>query len=589
MWLLPYACYSQSTEKNQAIGAFALNFLYKKVNVLSDSPETRPRRKNTRKKSAAYHKKRKARKDALTITASGKTAHLHLKFSESDFIVFDIETTGGNPERNGITEICAIRYSRGEITDHFESLVNPQIPIPPIVRRMTGITNKMVKDAPLIDEVMPRFIEFVGQDILVSHNTIGDMKFLRYFSQQVSGKMLSNYYLCTHLLVEKLVAEAPDKSLKGLGEYFDLASDKQLHRAEADAYLTLELFKVLIEKLEQKKITQSVAAIRLQGDYESGMRLGWSISKNEINQLPEEPGVYFLKNRQNKTVHLAASANIRSDLKKLSNLSSLPKQLMKAVLSSNKIEYEKTASMVEASFIEGRELSKLKLRFDTAVWQQRCAQFIYLKLSDHNYHLGVGILEESVVFAIGPVKNNREATDFCEAVATIVDVKATKRGVKLDLKQGAALLQVLQTHYTKPPGLVERTLQNLSLRFSDSKHRQQVKELKNIQMPKQLKPLESYGGVIAQEFAPGKTRLVAISGVRVADPIVVDQDLAGVVDDATILLRLRKEIQIGQNSFRKQFDMLTAEHANFLNRSVWWLYFGERNSSLEVISEEQLL
>ena len=63
-------------------------------------------------------------------------------------------------------------------------MVNPKIPIPPIVRRMTGITNRMVKKEPVIEEVMPKFLEFLEDDILVSHNTIGDMKFLRYFAKK---------------------------------------------------------------------------------------------------------------------------------------------------------------------------------------------------------------------------------------------------------------------------------------------------------------------------------------------------------------------------------------------------------------------
>ena len=76
------------------------------------------------------------------------------------YIVFDIETTGGNPEKNGITEICAIKYSPSGSTEKFYSLVNPARSIPPFVRRITGITNAMVKDAPLIKDIMPKFLDF---------------------------------------------------------------------------------------------------------------------------------------------------------------------------------------------------------------------------------------------------------------------------------------------------------------------------------------------------------------------------------------------------------------------------------------------
>ena len=74
-------------------------------------------------------------------------------------VVFDIETTGGNPERNGITEIFAIHFVKGKVGATFHSLVDPGIRIPPIVRRMTGITNRMVKKEPVIEEVMPKFLD----------------------------------------------------------------------------------------------------------------------------------------------------------------------------------------------------------------------------------------------------------------------------------------------------------------------------------------------------------------------------------------------------------------------------------------------
>ena len=117
------------------------------------------------------------------------TQALGSRLFETSVVVFDIETTGGNPDRNGITEISALRYYKGEVVDKFYSLVNPQVPIPGIVRRMTGITNKMVKDAPLIDEVMPKIINFIGSDVLVSHNTIGDLRFLRHFAAEVAAQL----------------------------------------------------------------------------------------------------------------------------------------------------------------------------------------------------------------------------------------------------------------------------------------------------------------------------------------------------------------------------------------------------------------
>src|SRR5690606_31257759 len=190
----------------------------------------------------------------------------------------------------------ALRYKGGEVDGTFYSMVNPRVPIPGIVRRMTGITNKMVRHAPLISEVMPKFIEFLGDDILVSHNTIGDLKFLVYFAEQACAHQLQNFFLCTHLLTEKLIPEAPDKSLQGLGKFFGLAQGP-VHRAKEDSYLTLELFKILLERLKKQGVNRIEDAVRLQGDMDSGLRIGWALQQELGATFPSSPGVIRLYDR----------------------------------------------------------------------------------------------------------------------------------------------------------------------------------------------------------------------------------------------------------------------------------------------------
>ena len=224
-------------------------------------------------------------------------SHLDEPLVTSRYIVFDIETTGGNPGKNGITEICALKFQQGNIIDTFYSLVNPKISVPPIVRRMTGITNELLKNAPMIEDVMPSFVEFIGRDPLVSHNTSGDMKFLAHFSAQTTGTAISNFFLCTHLLVELLFPETPHKSLKGLVTFFKLPQAKA-HRAEADAYATLELFKILLAKLQTMPIRTIADAIRFQGDYDSGIRLGWAVKPDILACVPRGPGMLYLFDHQ---------------------------------------------------------------------------------------------------------------------------------------------------------------------------------------------------------------------------------------------------------------------------------------------------
>ena len=239
---------------------------------------------------------------------------LEIPLQDASYIVFDIETTGGNPAFNGITEIFAQRIVRGEIKDSFYSLVNPKVRIPPIVRRITGINQAMVKDAPLIEEVMPKFLDFIKQDILVSHNSFGDVKYLRHFAMSVCNNELDNFYLCTHLL-SKLIPEAPIKSLSGLAEYLEILSDEKVHRARADAILTLKLFNVLCKKMLDQKINSVFAAIRLQGDLESNIRIGWSITKKHLNNLPEDPGLLKFYSNKDKLLFFCACESLQKEEK----------------------------------------------------------------------------------------------------------------------------------------------------------------------------------------------------------------------------------------------------------------------------------
>ena len=113
------------------------------------------------------------KKKSRLLLKRGKVSHLSDTLLKGSFVCFDIETTGGNPERNGITEIFAVRYIDGVEAETFYSMVNPKIPIPPIVRRMTGITNRMVKKEPVIEEVMPKFLEFLKTTYLFPTTQLG--------------------------------------------------------------------------------------------------------------------------------------------------------------------------------------------------------------------------------------------------------------------------------------------------------------------------------------------------------------------------------------------------------------------------------
>ena len=512
------------------------------------------------------------------LTSKGKTRHLYSTLDKGTYIAFDIESTGGNPERNGITEICAFKVKEGKIVDRFYSLVNPLRNIPPIVRRMTGITNRMVKDAPLIEEVMPKFVEFIGDGVLVSHNTIGDMKFIRYFAEQTTGATVLNYFLCTHLLTEKLMPEAPDKSLKGLSEHLSLTASGQFHRAEADAELTLKLFEHLCGILKKDAAVTIAQSIKLQGDYESTIRLGWDLNREQLRNLPSEPGVFFLKNSKGKTVFLSSAKDLAGEVKSMAKLHFLPKQLIKSVALAKEVSFETTSGLFSAIVKESQCLSENKIRYTPADWHQRVAQFVYtIPEANNKIKLVVGALKPGATWVLGPIKSGRDIAGFMESVAVVFDKKPSKKALTFTKAEGRLVVQLLRgdlgelwfsSLLSYPLGLLGK--------FSQAIGGEQARkhELRQIVLPKELRKLHECTGVLAVPGQGSWELYSVVAGVPKLEAAFEGHVDEGVVKSKckNLSSRIRKQRKAFGKSPLKDYE------AHAIGRLFWWLQFGPRRN-----------
>lgn len=174
---------------------------------------------------------------------------------EEDWVVVDVETTGGSPGHgHRITEVAAVRVSGGQIDGVFSTLVNPQRPIPRMITRLTGITDEMVSGAPHFTQVADGVAEAVGRGIFVAHNAPFDWRFVCAEMERARGRTLSGRQLCTVRLSRKLLPQLPSRSLDGLAFYFglDIASR---HRATDDALATAHVLLRLLDMLEERGIS----------------------------------------------------------------------------------------------------------------------------------------------------------------------------------------------------------------------------------------------------------------------------------------------------------------------------------------------
>ena len=171
----------------------------------------------------------------------------------TDYVVFDLETTGISCYNDQVVEISAVKVSKGQVEEEFTSLVNPKCPIPYRASMVNGITDEMVKDAPAFDKVLADFLGFIGDHVLVGHNIhTFDMKFIYRDCEKFWGKVPENNYVDTLSLARMCLAELGHYKLTDLSEYYGV-STKGAHRALNDCRMNQIIYERLGGEMEKRK------------------------------------------------------------------------------------------------------------------------------------------------------------------------------------------------------------------------------------------------------------------------------------------------------------------------------------------------
>lgn len=171
---------------------------------------------------------------------------------DCEYIVFDIETTGFSPINDGITEIGAVKIRDGQIIDTFSELVNPGKKIPEKVIELTGITDEMVKDKLAIDKILPKFIDFIDESVLVAHNASFDMGFINKKLEDINIT-LSNPVLDTLQFSRELYSHLKSHKLNKIAKYLNISLENH-HRAVDDSKATAEILLKMITDVKEKGV-----------------------------------------------------------------------------------------------------------------------------------------------------------------------------------------------------------------------------------------------------------------------------------------------------------------------------------------------
>lgn len=174
----------------------------------------------------------------------------------SDYVVFDLETTGISPIRDEVIEISGVKVRNGEVTDTFSTLVNPLRSIPKAASSVNHITDDMVANAPVMQDALQSFLNFVGEDVLVGHNIHSfDMKFIIRDSKKLFDKEIENDYIDTLQMARKCLPQLAHHRLVDVSEYFSFSTEGA-HRALNDCLMNQKCYEAMAKIQSTREIIE---------------------------------------------------------------------------------------------------------------------------------------------------------------------------------------------------------------------------------------------------------------------------------------------------------------------------------------------
>lgn len=283
----------------------------------------------------------------------------------SMYAIIDIETTGGNPKKDKITEIAVLIHDGEKVIREFSTLLNPECNIPYHISALTGITNEMVSGSPKFYEIAKELVELTQDLFFVAHNSGFDYGFVKSEFQRL-GYDYRREQLCTVKLSRKIIPGHSSYSLGKLCDDLNISINGR-HRALGDAAATAILFNHLLEQERQQNT-----------HYISDPGIGRSLypphlDPQKVKTLPEEPGVYYLYNDVAELIYIGKSRNIKSRvLSHFANKSTSKAMRMTSMVAD--VDCETTGSELIALLKESFEIKKHKPLFNR---RQRRTMFRY--------------------------------------------------------------------------------------------------------------------------------------------------------------------------------------------------------------------
>ncbi len=344
--------------------------------------------------------------------------HLGTPLGDVTFCVLDLETTGGSPDTCGITEIGAVKIRGGEVLGTFQTLVNPGCIIPPNVALLTGLTDAVVRRAPPVDAVLPTFLEFMGGAVIVGHNVRFDLGFLQASIRRYGGPLLGNQKLDTLALARRLLAdEVPRFALGELAMRLRLPHQPS-HRALDDAWATVDLLHLLIERASAWGVTglDDLISLPTMAGHPQWRKLKLT------TPLPRKPGVYRFLDADGRVLYVGKATDLRSRVRSYFS-SDQRRQVGQLLKETADIRVQVTESTLEAELLELRAILDEQPRFNRRGRRAAGSCFVQLTMNERFPRLTITNTAPAGAIALGPLTSRRQAAAVVEAIQSALPIR----------------------------------------------------------------------------------------------------------------------------------------------------------------------
>ncbi|MFZ9383793.1 MAG: DEDD exonuclease domain-containing protein [Ilumatobacteraceae bacterium] len=339
--------------------------------------------------------------------------------AEVTFCVLDLETTGGSAEDDRITEIGAVKYRGGECLGTFQTLVNPGRAIPPYITVLTGITESMVLPAPLIEAVLPSLTHFIGDAVVVAHNSRFDIGFLNAALIRADRDPLTNRVLDTVPLARRLVRdEVPDCKLGTLASRLRLAHQPN-HRALDDALTTADLLHFLIERASGFGVMGLDDLIGLPRLDTHPLAAKLRLTED----LPRAPGVYMFSDANGRVLYVGKATNLRQRVRSYFSTGETRRKIGALLRQTHGIHHIETPDPLTAGILELRLIRRLLPHYNRAGTTVDKYCYVRLTTDEEWPRLVITKNPSTKGLHIGPLSSRTSARLVVEAIESVVPLR----------------------------------------------------------------------------------------------------------------------------------------------------------------------